>query len=317
MTKDRHLQIKERLLNTKGYSVLEMLMAIGIGLIVLGAVAASYTGSLKIFKDIKSISDNIHTKMPSVELISRYFDRWGVGVVSKKRIRFNGTDEPVMPSCTECPEYNKMITITSGNTCDTIEFYGNLYGTGFVQSVSGTTANIISCRLSRSYSQNCYTIWRNTFPINDLSAGNILPIELPPLNPPGVIDCLDRTTWQNQNFNVTTAATMSGLTVQAGDYIHRLPHKIRLYCKSNAQDANKTWLYVDLEDQSAGYCTDNESASPIAPVDEFKVIEQYPEGCIPENGNCNALKMRIKFRSYSPKHRGGFDTYVVEKVFGR
>jgi prepilin-type N-terminal cleavage/methylation domain-containing protein len=304
-------------LNNKGYSLVEMLMAIVVGLIVLGAVVAAYTGSLKLFKDAKSISDTIQTKMPSVELISRYFDRWGVGVVSQQRIRLNGTDEPVMPSCTNCPTYNKWMTIITGTPCDTVEFYGNLYGTGFVQSVSGNTARLISCRLDRSDDQNCYTIWRNTFPINAISGGNISPIALPSLNPSVVIDCLDRTTWQNQNFNVTSNVSMSGMIVQAGDYIHRIPHKVKLYCKNNPQDANKTWLYADLTDQSASGCTNNEPSSAIAPVDEFKVIEKYPAGCTPASGKCDALKVKIVFRSYSPKHTGEYDTYSVEKVFGR
>lgn len=307
--------MRKEIFNNKGYSLLEMLMAIGIGLIVLGAVAASYTGSLKAFKDIKSISDTIHTKMPSVELISRYFDRWGVGVVSKKRIRLNGTDENVMPSCTNCPEYNKLITITSGNPCDTVEFYGNLYGTGFVQSIDGTTARLISCRLSRSSNQNCYTIWRNTFPLNDLEGGNVLPVGISNSLSTNNADCASLAF--GTTFNATADRLMSTKELAAGDYIHRIPHKVRLYCANNSADNNRTWLYVDLTDQSGGYCSDNEPASPIAPVDEFKIIEKYPAGCTPGNGNCNAIKARIVFRSYSQKHGGGFDTYTVEKVFGR
>lgn len=313
MTKKEQF-MKEKIFNNKGYSVLEMLMAIGIGLIVLGAVAASYTGSLKVFQDTKSISDNIHTKMPSVELISRYFDRWGVGVVSKKRIRFNGTPEDVSPSCTNCPEYNKLITITQGSPCDTVEFFGNLYGTGFVQSISGTTAYLISCRLSTSSSQNCYTIWRNTFPLNDISGGSVLPVGISGLSTNNA-DCASLVS--GTTSNVTASSSMSTKALAPGDYIHRLPHRVRLYCANNSNDNNRTWLYVDLTDQSAGYCNDNEPASPLAPVDEFKVIEQYPAGCTPENGNCNALKVRIAFRSYSPKYGGGFDTYTVEKIFGR
>lgn len=302
------------LFNSKGYSLVEMLMAIGVGLIVLGSVMAAYTGSLKVFKDAKSISDNIQTKMPSVELISRYFDRWGVGVVSKKRIRLNGIIEDVMPNCTNCPEYNKIITITSGSPCDTVEFYGNLYGTGFVQSISGNTANLISCRLSTNSNQNCYTIWRNTFPINDISGGNVLPVGISNLSPNNA-DCTSLS--PGATSNATSSSSMSTKALVPGDYIHRLPHKIKLYCDSNSNDNNRRWLYADLTDQSAGYCNDNEPASPITPVDEFKIIEKYPANCTPNNGNCDALKVKIVFRSYSPKHAGGYDTYTVEKVFGR
>ncbi len=290
-------------IDNKGFSLVELLMAIVISLIVLGAIVLAYTGSLKVFKDVKSISDTIQTKTPSIELLGRYFDRWGVGVVSQQE----------KATCTQCPQYQRIMTITTTNGCSDITFYGNLYGFGFVQSISGATANLISCRLSRSSNQNCYVIWRDSIPQNDISSNNILPVGLSSNLSANNADCSALAS--GTTSNATVSSTLSDKTVQAGDIIQRTPHKIRLYCANNSNDGNRKWLYVDLTDQSAGYCADNESASPITPVESFTVSALG--GCTPASGNCRAVQVSVTLRSQSQKYAGQFDTYTVTKVFGR
>ncbi|MCX8125446.1 MAG: prepilin-type N-terminal cleavage/methylation domain-containing protein [Spirochaetes bacterium] len=149
-------------LNNKGLSLTELLVVIAILAIVLGAVAVTYTGSLRVFTNVKSASDPIETKTPSIELIARYFDRWGVGVIAKTH----------RSNCNICPDHPKSMTITTTNDCSDVIFYGNLYGFGFVRDASSSTAQLISCRLDSSSNRNCYTLWRDNTPINDYNVSN-------------------------------------------------------------------------------------------------------------------------------------------------
>ncbi len=302
-------------LNNKGFSLVELLIAIAISSVILGAIVMSFTTSLKVFKDAKSISDNIETKTPSIELISRYFDRWGAGVVSQK--------EKV--TCTgNCPIAQKSLSVTTTNDCSDVTFYGNLYGFGFVRDVVGTTstaAKLISCRLDASQNHNCYTLWRDNTPLNEPSVDpgiNLIPLRLVSLNT-GNADCSAVTASTTQNATMDDDMSPSSgprwKTVKAGDVIHRAAHRIRIYCSPNANDNNRRWLYVDLTDQY-GSCTENESASPIAPVDSFNV-QALPSGCNAVNGECKALSVSVTFRSQSRNYQGQFDTYTVTKVFGR
>lgn len=316
-------KIKTILLNSKGYSLVEMLIAIVVGLIILGAVAMAYTFSLRVFKDVKSISDNIETKTPSIELIARYFDRWGVGVVSRVE----------KPGCVNCPETQKTITITNTNGCSDVIFYGNLYGVGFVRDVIGTAndaAKLISCRLDTTETstskKNCYTLWRNNSPLNDLDlSNNLIPLALRYLSSNNA-DCsqLSAGTTQNATMDDEMSPWSGNIwrTVKRGDVIHRAAHRIRLYCNYNSNDENRKWLYVDLTEQYGNYCNENEKASAIAPVENFEVTAIAgiaSINCSKETGgtDCSAIKATVKFRSHSKKYSGEFDTYTVEKIFGR
>ncbi|MCX8021397.1 MAG: prepilin-type N-terminal cleavage/methylation domain-containing protein [Syntrophorhabdaceae bacterium] len=297
-------------LNKKGFSLIEVLIVSGIGLFVLMAALLLYTGSLNLFKDVKTISDNIQTKVPSIELVGRYFDRWGVNVLS------TGSD------CTNYPPSNaKCITVTpqtglgTGITCDEVIFFGNIHGTGFVRDVSGTVANLVSCRLSTSSNQNCYYLWRNGSIQNDASTNTVLPLSLSSLSPNNA-DCSTLTSGTVSNASANyqlspSAGSGSTKTLQAGDIIQRSPHKIRLYCAPNANDASRNWLYVDLTDTALG-CTSDETASPIAPVDTFQVTLLTDP-----SGNSTAARVTVTFRSQSGKYSKQYDTHTVTKTFGR
>ncbi len=308
----------------RGFSLVELLIGIAIASIILMAVTISYTGGLKIFKDIKSISDNIENKTPSIELIARYFDRWGVGVVSQKEnLR-----------CSNCPPRQKSITITTTNGCSDVTFYGNLYGFGFVQdkiNTSSTGTRVLSCRLDASANKNCYTLWRNNTPLNEPQTGanaNLVLLQLSNLSVSNA-DCSALTA--GTNYNVTMDDDLSPVSgtiwkvAEVGDIIHRAPHTIRLYCANNSQDGNRRWLYVDLT-ETYGSCNENENASPIAPVDAFTVTA-IPENPLPANTTCDedtggtgcgAVSVSVTFRSQSTKYASqSYDTYTVTKVFGR
>jgi len=301
-------------MNKKGFSLMELLIVTVIGLFILEAAYLLYSGSLKLFKDVKTMSDNVQTKIPSIELIARYFDRWGVNVAG------TGTD------CANYPTNNaKCITVTAqtglstGITCDEVIFWGNIYGTGFVKSVAGSTATIISCRLSKSTGQNCHYLWRKGVLQNDLSSGSVIPLALDSNLSTNNADCSGLTSGSSSNATVdSTLEPWSGSTskvVQAGDIIQRAPHKIRLYCASNSNDSNRNWLYADLTDTTS-YCNSNETATPIAPVNSFQAT-LLPSGCTALNGGCTAVNVSVTFRSQSMKNSREYDTETVQRVFGR
>ncbi len=305
-----------KIFNNKGFSLVELLISIVVTSVILGAIMMSFTTSLRVFRDAKSISDNIETKTPSIELISRYFDRWGVGVASKKDLY----------NCNNCPLAHKTITISTSGGCSDVTFYGNLYGFGFVRNVSSGTAQLISCRLNAASEHNCYTVWRdNSLTLHklELTNNNLIPFSLSPsnLNRANNVDC------SGLSAGATHNATMNETIVEwsypsnplkkvaPGDVIQRAAHRIRLYCANNPSDANRKWLYVDLTEQY-GYCTENENALPIAPVESFNV-QALPSGCNAANGECKALNVTITFRSPSQRHGGQFDTFTITRVFGR
>jgi prepilin-type N-terminal cleavage/methylation domain-containing protein len=301
-------------INKKGFTIIELLIVTVIGLFILEAAYLLYSGSMKLFRDVKTMSDDVQTKIPSIELIARYFDRWGVNVAS------TGTD------CTNYPANNaKCITITAqtglstGITCDEVTFWGNLYGTGFVQNVSGSTATLVSCRLSKSTGQNCYYLWRKGVLQNDSSGGSVIPLALNSNLSVNNADCSELTSGSSTNATVnSTLDPWSGSTSKvalAGDIIQRSPHKIRLYCASNSSDGNRNWLYADLTD-TASDCNSNEPATPIAPINTFQAT-LLPSGCTALSGGCTAVNVSVTFRSQSKKYSGEYDTETVQRVFGR
>jgi len=308
--------------NNKGFSLVEILIAVVITSVVLGAVLITYTSSLRVFRDVKSISDNIETKTPSIELVSRYFDRWGVGVVSQAD---KGT------TCTSCPAQRKSLTIGTSNGCSDVTFWGNLYGYGLVTRLSEdlSTAHLVSCRLSRNTNQNCYIIWSGNSPINPVVSGNIDPVSLPSSLTNPNADCSNLTSSSFENATTVSElyTSTAGLTkrLQSGDIIHRSPHRIRLFCQQNPSDSNRLWLHVSLTDLSNGFCNDTEINSPIAPVNAFTVTA-IPESPLPAGttcaagsggSGCGAVQVNVTFRSHTPNYQGQFDTYTVTRVFGR
>ncbi|MEM4134699.1 MAG: prepilin-type N-terminal cleavage/methylation domain-containing protein [Candidatus Micrarchaeia archaeon] len=298
-------------INNQGLSLVELLVVVAILSIVLGAILVTYSSSLRVFTDVKSLSDPIETKTPSIELIARYFDRWGVGVIAKTH----------RSNCTICPAHPMSMTITSGNPCDEVTFYGNLYGFGFVRDVSSSTAQLISCRLDSSSNQNCYTLWRDNTPINDYASttNNPIILGLSSLSPSNA-DCstgITSSTTSNatMNYDMSPYSGSNFKRVKPADVIHRAAHRIRLYCQGNANDGGRTWLYADLID-FYGACNENETATPIAPVNSFRV-DGLPSGCNASAGDCTAVRVTVVFRSQSPDYKGQFKTYEVTRVFGR
>ncbi len=306
---------------TKGFSLIELLIAGTIGLFILTAAYYLYSGSLHLFSNVKTISDNVQTKIPSMELVARYIDRWGAGIYSTGSGTNCSTYPPSNAKCvtkTAQSGLGKQVNGVDDIQCDELIFWGNLYGTSFTHSVTGGTATITSCRLSSSSGQNCYYLWRTNTLQNDIVSGAPDATYLSSLS----VNNADCSTFSSSG-NATVSSTLTSWsgntsynkTLQAGDIIQRAPHKIRLYCASNSSDSNRNWLYVDLTD-TATSCNSNETASAIAPVDKFQVT-LLPSGCTASSGGCSAVEINATFRSQSQKYDRTYDTHQVRRVFGR
>ena len=313
-------------MNKRGFTLIELLIVTVVGLFILEAAYLLYTGSLKLFKDVRTINENVETKIPSMELIARYFDRWGVGVSGTGTVSTNCTYYSTGLSNEKC------LTKTAGTPCDEIIFWGNAYGAGFVQNVTSGTAYLTDCRLSKSSGENCYYLWRNNVLQNDIDSGtgNVILLSLNSNLSTNNADCTSLTGVNANPTTVTTTlspnasvsatlkltdGTDSTKILQAGDIIQRAPHKIRLYCAPNSNDNNQTWLYADLGD-TASDCNSNEPASPIAPVDSFQVTF-LPAGCNASSGGCFAANVTVTFRSQSKDFSKSYKTYTVQRIFGR
>lgn len=308
-------------INEKGYSLAEILIAMTISAIVMAAVVVAYVGSVRAFRDVKSISDNIDTKTPSIELVSRYFDRWGVGV----------PDNTTSTTCstTAYPDVrSKCMSYNSGTPCDNISFFGNFYGMGFVHDVSGNLAGLISCRLSTGSNQNCYNLWRNnqvrntvTLSLDNLSTstGNCLSYN-DTANTSGTSD----THVTNATVNCRPKDTSGNLItdndslLRAGDIIQRSPHWITLYCANNPSADKGRWLYAKMKEipSVSGSCNANANAVAIAPVAGFAATP-LPSGCNFASGGCSAVSVTVTFRSLSKKSGNQSDNYTITRIFGR
>lgn len=286
----------------RGFSLIEFLIVTCIGLFILGAAFMLQAGSVLLFRDSKTSADNLQVKMPSMELIARYFDRWGVGVVS------TGTDCLSYP-----PSDPKCIHRVNGTNFDEVTFWGSIYGTGCVQSVASGVANLYSCRLNKTASQNCYYVWRSNILKNDNSSGTPTPFVFNANLTPGDADCSSLTT-TNATVNSTMTSASTSVVLEEGDMINRAPHKIRLYVSGNANDSGQNWLYADVTDTSS--CALNQNVVPIAPVSGFRV-NLLPTGCNELTGGCTSAEVDVTFRSQSTNHNHVGTPYRVVRAFGR
>jgi prepilin-type N-terminal cleavage/methylation domain-containing protein len=308
--------------NRRGFTLIELLIVTVIGLFILQAAYLLYSGSFKLFQDVKTQADNVQTRIPTIELIGRYFDRWGVNVLESGA---NCSAYP--PVNAKCITKSAQSGLGTGISCDEVTFWGNIYGFGLVQSVVGSpaVANLVSCRLQYSATKhNCYYLWRNNLLQNQTVSGFLAILQLNSNLNPSNADCAGLASTATSNATVsatltpTAAAQMLGAvnkTVVAGDILQRAPHQIRLFCGANASDGDRNWLYVDLTDTSMA-CGMDESAVPIAPVNSFQV-ELLPSGCTATSGTCSAARVTVTFRSQSEKSSGVHATQTVQRVYGR
>lgn len=274
-----------------GISLIEVLVAIGLFSILLTLFIGIYlssTRALSVQRETSILRDTTKVGLNSLEW---FFDRWGVGVPCFNPANpaqcanvTQGTDQNLYP-----PPTALYIVVNQGQPCDEVYFYGSLHGMGFVVSLRGISqVAIMSCRLSQGERHNCYHIWRGArvFLNQDPNSG--------PLNRPLIfrisglsednLDCMLQTQDTNAVMDVVATA-LNGrieewqgnnrvftdrLTLEAGDLLIRVPHRIRMFCRNNPQDENRLWLYVEATDMASN-CDLNEPPMPLIPVTRFDV----------------------------------------------
>ncbi len=285
----------------RGYSLLEILVAIVIVAIVMGAVVAIYSASNRTFQKTKPVSSLLEEVREALSTLDFVFSRWGSAVPCEGN---NCTlNNPPADCGTSYPPKDPMcITIRNGNEA---EFYANLYGMGFVVSVDTTdnTASLISCRLRKDRdpdkrTQNCYYVWKGDRVVAFDSTGLPVIYELSGLsNTEDNIDCLSEPASPNATININMKDISSGgsdVTLSEGMVITRVPHRIRLYVDNG-------WLMMDKTDM-ASPCSSDENAIRIARVQSFS-IEKVGKG----------VKLNITFVSQEDSSK----TMRVVRYFGR
>ena len=271
-----------------GFTVVELLVAILVSLIVLGAVVSLYISSSRGFQKTKPISDVLEEARSALATLDFLFSRWGMGVPC-----LNNTCTYNV-SITPCDGYPPSDPMCMNVTDNSVEFYANLYGFGFVVSTDGTNAQVISCRLNTSATQNCYYVWNGNALVSGYSGD--IPIVYSLQGNVSNVDCINF----DGNPNATVSVNMvsvdgsSTYTLSDGNIISRVPHRVRIY----VQDG---WLLVDKEDMAAA-CGANENAVRLAPVENFSVTT-----------NGQTVILDITFKSQTRP----VQTFRVIKVFGR
>lgn len=162
-----------------------------------------------------------------------------------------------IPPCNnQYPPPDPMCMDIAGNS---VTFYANLYGIGFVSAVTGNNATVISCRLNTGANQNCHYVWHNAR-IKSGYDSNGIPIVVSlggSLNQPECITGMN---------TVTIPISIGNANLGEGDYITRVPHRVTLRVEGE-------WLVMDRTDM-ANICADNENSVRIGRIQGFSVQAQ-------------------------------------------
>lgn len=276
--------VKKSILNNKGLTLAEIMVAIAISVIILGAVTSLYITSDRSFKRTKSSSDVKEIGKTGMAQLEWLFQRWGTSTPC-------GNEDPsqctLVNSCgsTYPPQSTMCITILERNPCDEVLFYANLYGNGFVHLPTveqPISMNIKSCRLSTASQQNCYHIKRGAKFIRDQQNPNVykpLIFSISGLSNNNLV-CTDGTLTPNATIDPTATALngylkdennnlITNYSFEGGEILLRVPHRIRLFCQQNSEDNNNLWLYMEATDMAIA-CNANEPAQPLIPVNSFQ-----------------------------------------------
>jgi hypothetical protein len=251
------------------------------------AALGLYFASDKIFKQTRPISDVLEEMRSAIATLDFVFSRWGVGVPCDNNTCNEAISECVGPPPDNYPPYNRLcMSCKNGDFssgCSNVEFYANLEGYGFVVSVNGTQANLISCRLSKDENDNYYYIWQGEKIVNYNSSGSPLIYQLLGLNPNNQ-DCINFTGDSNAQVNALVNGT-GNYTLQPGDMITRVPHKVRLYVDSTSDGY---WLYIEKTDMAD---PTKQSTTMLGRVKDSNSFKVYSER--------RAIKVEVEFQSQS------------------
>lgn len=255
----------------RGFSIVELLIALTIASITLAAFTTMFIAGNRTFRANREVSNSVEEVRNAIMMLEFIFSRWGIGVpCTNNNCSSSFSSTTSIPNCetTYPPSHPLCMTVSDGGR--RAIFYASLGGIGFVTktttSGSSTTANVIGCRLNSSSSQNCYYIWRNWRVKSD--NGSIKGYRLEGNIPEN--HCLNsNNVSENGNLSLNgrifeLGSTSNSITLDPGDSIMRIPHKITIYV------ANDNWLMMDKTDM-ASQCNDDEAAIRVARVSSFNI----------------------------------------------
>ncbi len=273
---------------SKAFTIVEMLVAIA-----MFALFELYESTQRIFFNTNSISGATEEAYNAYAMMQKFFDRWGVGVPSNT----NSAGGYLPPA----PNY---ISSSSGNPCDSISFYGDLYGFGVVQSIANGDADMISCRLSSTdnsgNTQYYYLVRGGNFYYSNSSNStpDLFSLSINPDN----ISCISSTT-SNAVISGDTIQDLTvnnpSFTISPGDILYAVPSQITFFCQPNPSDNNNLWLYI----QTINEGTSTTNIEPVSPVSSAH-FNTYPSGCTSSN-SCNMIEADIGVNSQQKNASGG------------
>ena len=263
---------------SKAFTITEMLVAIAMSVVLMLALFELYESTQKIFFNTNSISGAEENAYNAYVVMGKFFDKWGAGVPSNSSNTSGGYPPPA-------PNY---ISISSSNPCDSLSFYGSLYGFGMVQNIdSNSNADVISCRLSDTNPSGStayyYLVRDGSFYYSNSSntTPDIFTINISPNN----ASCISTTT---SNATISGAViydvtTSQNLSLRPGDVLYSATYQITFFCQPNKSDSNNNWLYLQTINEATG----TTNTQPIVPVQSLS-FNAYPQGCISTN-SCNMI----------------------------
>ncbi len=278
---------------SKAFTITEMMVAIAMSLVLMLALFELYESTQKIFFNTNSISGAEENAYNAYVVMQKFFDRWGMGVPSNSNNSAGSYPPPTV----------NYVSISSGNPCDSITFYGSLYGFGTVYNVdSNSNANVISCRLSSSNNNGStlyyYLVRDGNFYYSNSSnpTPDIFTININQNNTP----CISTTTPNAiiSGDTIQDITTNQSVSLEPGDILYSVPYQISFFCQSNTKDNGNNWLYV----QTINEVTGNTRAEAIVPVTSLH-FNAYPQGCLSTN-SCNMIQATIGVNS-SNKNASG------------
>lgn len=297
-------------MSRRAFTVAELLVAIAISVLMIAVLSSAFLTSARIFNKIRTISDLKENARLGIMQLEWLFQRWGTSTPCTNAFLCTQVVSCGSPGSFEYPpESSLCITIQRGTPCDEVWFYGNLYGEGFVDRLTGPDrVAVMSCRLSDAPEVNCYHIKRGGLwaPYDwDYSSYPEPPIVRIRNLDDNNADCVNASGTSNTEID-REVEILNGLyygsnvlKLEGGDLLLRVPHRIHLFCRPNPRDNNKLWLYMEATDM-AEECHKDELPQPLVPVEEFHV----------ENIG-NAIRVRVTYRSEDGK------TLSIERIYGR
>jgi len=289
--------VMKRFSRKKGLTLIELITAIVIAAIVMMAIVALYINTDHSFKKNKQISDLLQNSQAAIFNLNYLFSRWGVGVpcynntcvYSSNSIPACGGFPPTDPLCMDC----KVGSLNSTTGCSDIVFYANLKGLGFVVSVNGTQASVISCRLTARANDNYYYVWNNGTVLMNSTSGLPIVYKINKIDPDDA-DCVDNAS-VNAVMDAVLNSTAGNYKVAPGDVLIRVPKKIELYIDENELKEHIWDMYDPLNPQDEG-------VKVLANVKSFKVFQ-----------NGRGVKVIIEF--FNPENPAL--SFKVERYYAR